>query len=146
MSKASRLAAPLRRIRRLWHASPASVVIVAFTITAYVVSLSLQGFEGLYQFSRSHEGWNIDELFTALMLLGLGLSTLLALRSKRLKREMERRQDAERKMERALATMHQGLAMFDSSSTLVICNARYTELHGLPAELATPGTPFLAIL
>jgi diguanylate cyclase (GGDEF)-like protein len=85
-------------------------------------------------------------VFTVLMFLGLTASALLAVRSSRLKNEMEHRRDTERKMERALATMHQGLAMFDNSRRLVICNARYAEFHDLPPGLVIPGTPFLTIL
>lgn len=146
VSKASPLVALSRLGSPRWRAWHASAVIVALTGAAYAVSISLNGFEALYQFSRWHEDWNIDELLTALMFLGIASSALLAVHANYLKREVKRREDAERTMARALATMHQGLSMFDNNRRLVICNTRYAELHGLPPELVTPGTPFLSIL
>jgi diguanylate cyclase (GGDEF)-like protein/PAS domain S-box-containing protein len=42
--------------------------------------------------------------------------------------------------------MWQGLALFDASGRLVICNDRYRELYDLPAALAKPGTTIREIL
>src|SRR5262249_51064395 len=39
-----------------------------------------------------------------------------------------------------LNNMSQGLAMFDSERKLIVCNARYAEIYGLPPELMKPGT------
>lgn len=40
----------------------------------------------------------------------------------------------------AVNNMPIGLSMFDSAGRLIICNSRYSELHGIPAEVAQPGT------
>jgi len=46
----------------------------------------------------------------------------------------------------ALNNMAHGLCMFDSRRRLTICNKRYAEMYGLPAELTAPGTQLSAIL
>ena len=39
----------------------------------------------------------------------------------------------------ALNNMSEGLCMFDASTRLILCNERYIEMYGLPAELVKPG-------
>jgi diguanylate cyclase (GGDEF)-like protein len=46
----------------------------------------------------------------------------------------------------AVENMSQGLCMFDRDQRLVICNARYADLYGLPHDLVKPGTPLQEIL
>jgi diguanylate cyclase (GGDEF)-like protein len=46
----------------------------------------------------------------------------------------------------ALNNMSQGLCMFDSKRELVVCNAPYARMYGLPDHLTKPGTSFLALL
>jgi diguanylate cyclase (GGDEF)-like protein len=40
----------------------------------------------------------------------------------------------------AIGNMQHGLSMFDAEQRLIICNARYSELYGLPPALTRPGT------
>jgi diguanylate cyclase (GGDEF)-like protein len=42
--------------------------------------------------------------------------------------------------------MSQGLCMCDGEQRLVVCNAPYVRMYGLPPELAQPGTPFQDII
>jgi diguanylate cyclase (GGDEF)-like protein len=46
----------------------------------------------------------------------------------------------------AVDNMSQGLCMFDREQRLVICNKRYADIYGLPAELVRPGTSLREIL
>ncbi len=46
----------------------------------------------------------------------------------------------------ALATMANGLCMFDRDKNLIMCNDRYARMYSMPAELTRPGTPFQSIL
>jgi diguanylate cyclase (GGDEF)-like protein len=41
----------------------------------------------------------------------------------------------------ALNNMTHGLCMFDAGRRLIVCNARYARMFGLPPELTRPGTP-----
>jgi diguanylate cyclase (GGDEF)-like protein len=41
----------------------------------------------------------------------------------------------------AVNNMADGLAMFDSSHRLVVCNELFATMYGLPLDLVTPGTP-----
>ncbi|MBN8963794.1 MAG: EAL domain-containing protein, partial [Rhizobiales bacterium] len=45
----------------------------------------------------------------------------------------------------ALNNMTHGLCMFDCNRRLIICNARYAHMFGLPPELTRPGTPLQTI-
>ncbi len=46
----------------------------------------------------------------------------------------------------ALKNMAHGLCMFDRNQGLVVCNARYGEMYGLPPEMTKAGTTLRAIL
>ncbi len=46
----------------------------------------------------------------------------------------------------ALSNMSQALCMFNGKHELVVCNASYAKMYGLPENLTKPGTPFHAIL
>lgn len=50
------------------------------------------------------------------------------------------------KVAAALSTMSQGLAMFDSSARLIVCNHRYLKMYGLPPEIVKPGCSFREVL
>jgi diguanylate cyclase (GGDEF)-like protein len=46
----------------------------------------------------------------------------------------------------ALNNMTHGLCMYDGNMRLIVCNARYAEMYGLPQELTKPGTTYREIL
>ena len=46
----------------------------------------------------------------------------------------------------ALENMSQGLSMFNRDNRLIVCNARFGSIYGLPAELMEPGTALASIL
>lgn len=54
-------------------------------------------------------------------------------------------QTLNRRFKFALDNMSRGLSMFDSDRRLIVCNARYGELYGLPERLLVPGTLFSEI-
>ena len=63
-------------------------------------------------------------------------------------REVRQRERAEEDLRQqnlhldiALQNMSHGLAMFDAQQTLVLCNDRYAEIYGIPAQLRAFGTP-----
>ena len=49
-------------------------------------------------------------------------------------------------LDMALNNIPQGLAMFDSSTRLIVCNQRYLEMYGLSPEVVRPGCPLIDIL
>jgi diguanylate cyclase (GGDEF)-like protein len=59
---------------------------------------------------------------------------------------LQKLQSQNLRFDMALNNMSQGLCMFDGEHRLVVCNARYAQMYGLPAELTATGTPFSAIL
>ncbi len=46
----------------------------------------------------------------------------------------------------ALSSLPHGLCMVDADRRLVVCNKRYADMYGMPAELTKPGTPISAIV
>ena len=53
---------------------------------------------------------------------------------------------AQRQLSDALASMADGLVMFDRDQRLVLCNDRYREIFAKTADVRVPGTPFAEIL
>src|SRR5262249_49379699 len=49
-----------------------------------------------------------------------------------------RRQSVE--LDAALNNLSQGVCMYDAGQRLILCNDRYAEMYGLPAEATRPGT------
>jgi diguanylate cyclase (GGDEF)-like protein/PAS domain S-box-containing protein len=50
------------------------------------------------------------------------------------------------RLEAALHDMAQGVCLFDKEQRLIVCNARYAEIFGLPLALMTPGTTLRQIM
>jgi diguanylate cyclase (GGDEF)-like protein len=69
---------------------------------------------------------------------------------KRAEREiLERKAELERlnaQFDVCLNNMTHGLTMYDGATRLIVCNARYREMYGVPPELTKPGTPYRQIL
>nr|WP_272209930.1 GGDEF domain-containing protein [Marinicella sp. W31]MDC2875776.1 GGDEF domain-containing protein [Marinicella sp. W31] len=73
-------------------------IVIALVVGVLVVAVLvyIESFERLHEFSRAHESWELDELFTALMVASVGLLILLFRRTRDLKREVASRREAER--------------------------------------------------
>jgi diguanylate cyclase (GGDEF)-like protein len=69
---------------------------------------------------------------------------------KRAEREiLERKAELERlnaQFDVCLNNMTHGLTMYDGATRLIVCNARYREMYGVPQELTKPGTTYRQIL
>jgi diguanylate cyclase (GGDEF)-like protein len=69
---------------------------------------------------------------------------------KRAEREiLERKAELERlnaQFDVCLNNMTHGLTMYDGATRLIVCNARYAEMYGVPPELTKPGTTYRQIL
>lgn len=50
------------------------VVIAALLVLAFLAANALESFEQLFEFSREHENWQLDEVFVLLMLSGVGFA------------------------------------------------------------------------
>ncbi|WP_170149470.1 bifunctional diguanylate cyclase/phosphodiesterase [Rhodoplanes roseus] len=55
-------------------------------------------------------------------------------------------QKQNRRFDAALNNMTQGLAMFDGTARLVVCNERYREMYGIPHDCSAPGTPLREVI
>jgi signal transduction histidine kinase len=60
--------------------------------------------------------------------------------------ELRRRDASLKEQNSALVNLPLGLCMFDAEKRLVLSNARYATMYGLPADLTRPGTPLKDIL
>ena len=89
-------------------------------------------------------------LTVAAILLGTLLlmrrSKALALNSENLERASRNLAAVNRQFEIALASMPNGLCMFDSDKRIAISNARYRDMYGLTDDEVRPGTPLRQIL
>lgn len=72
------------------------VILSVLGVAIMAILVSVDSFERLHEFSRSHEGWEVDEWFTGFMVASVGLAILLWRRSRSLRREVRRRREAER--------------------------------------------------
>lgn len=72
------------------------IILSILGVAVMLVLIAFDSFERLHDFSRAHEGWELDELFTGLMVASVGLAILLWRRSLRLRKEVDRRHKAER--------------------------------------------------
>jgi diguanylate cyclase (GGDEF)-like protein len=81
-----------------------------------------------------------------------GISSIARLRAKleaSIERESQLAETAEvrqRNLNAALANLPHGLCIFDAEKRLILCNARYAEMYGLPPELVRPGTSLRTIV
>ncbi|MBH0237584.1 PAS domain-containing protein [Methylobrevis albus] len=58
------------------------------------------------------------------------------------KRLAEANETADLRLRDAIETISEAFVLWDADNRLVMCNSKYQSLHGLPAELVTPGTPY----
>ncbi len=81
--------------------------------------------------------WRIQAvtLGTGALLVTLCVAFLLMAQSK----QFRRLATSEATVDAALNNMSQGLAMFDASNRLVVCNRRYLEMYGLSSGIVKPG-------
>ena len=93
----------------------------------------------------------LKRTFTVLLFsLCLGLLAYLSIRILPLRaldrtiRQLGQREDeltaTNQRFEAALSNMPHGLSMFDAQDRLVLCNARYAEMYGLPPDMTKPET------
>jgi diguanylate cyclase (GGDEF)-like protein len=82
--------------------------------------------------------------FVALGSLLLGLAVYLAVRAFPLRvvdHMLGTLETTNRRFDEALSNMSQGLCMLDARLRVVVCNARFLAIFGLPAEAVVPGVP-----
>jgi len=70
----------------------------------------------------------------------------LAHQSKLLRRQEENLKSQNAKLDAALSSMFQGLAMFDAEQRVVIANDRFAEMYGQTPEQVKPGTSLRSII
>lgn len=58
------------------------------------------------------------------------------------RREAEARVKADSRLREALEALSEAFVLWDADDRLILCNSKYRQLHGFPAEVARPGTPF----
>ena len=72
------------------------VILSILGVAVMIVLIAVDSFEHLHDFSRAHEDWQLDEVFTGFMVASIGLAILLWRRSRKLRVEVDRRHKAER--------------------------------------------------
>lgn len=68
-------------------------VLLVGGLFAFAVTVNL--FDWLYEITRAHEDWQLDEILALLLCVGIGSLVFLAIRTRQLSREIKRREAAE---------------------------------------------------
>lgn len=89
---------------------PVFIVIIAVAVALQILLMSLDTVDWLYQYSRDHENWELDEVFTLFCVLSFALIAVLIVRNRDLKHAEAERQLAEARLE--------GLERFDALTGL----------------------------
>jgi diguanylate cyclase (GGDEF)-like protein len=101
--------------------------------------IGLKARDEIDDFSLKSDLLLLGSVFTSITLAGLVLLVMHRMIS-----SMKRRSNDH--LHAALEGMPQGLSMVDDNLRLIVCNATYADMYGLPAELTQPGTPLRSIL
>ena len=72
-----------------------TVILALFGVGAYLLSIKYEGLESLYEFSRTYEDWELDEIFTAFLIFLFGLAIFAIRRVSDLRAEIAHRKTAE---------------------------------------------------
>jgi diguanylate cyclase (GGDEF)-like protein/PAS domain S-box-containing protein len=92
---------------------------------------------------------------TRLMVAGAVLSALviafilflIVAQVKRQNRQSQQQLESEKhRLDSALNNMTQGLVLYDAAARMVICNQRYLDMFGLPADVVKPGCHFFDVI
>jgi len=101
--------------------------------------IGLKARDEIEDFSLKADLLLLGSIFTSITLAGLVLLVMHRMIS-----AMKRRSNDH--FHAALEGMPQGLSMVDDNLRLIVCNATYADMYGLPTELTQPGTPLRSIL
>lgn len=74
---------------------PVYVVIIVLSVIVQATLISIDTFDLIYDYSRAHEEYEIDEAFTVFFVLTLALAAILWIRTRDLQREIRYRRQAE---------------------------------------------------
>ena len=74
-----------------------ALLIFAFFGAILAISIAIEGFEYVVEFSDTHESWELDEILTALMFMSVALTIYVVRRLFELRREFRNRMRAEKK-------------------------------------------------
>jgi two-component system cell cycle sensor histidine kinase PleC len=61
-------------------------------------------------------------------------------------RLVERSKTADIRLRDAIETVSEAFVLWDSENRLVMCNSKYQQLHAIPDEAVTPGTPYAEVV
>jgi diguanylate cyclase (GGDEF)-like protein len=101
--------------------------------------VGLQARDDIEAFSYKADLLLLASILTSIMLAGLVLFMIHRMIKSLNARSSDR-------LYAALEGMPQGLSMFDDKQRLIVSNAKYAAMYGLPEQLTEPGTPVRAIL
>lgn len=76
------------------------LLIVAGTALTFAISVEVDAFDAFYEFSRSHEDWELDELAILVLNLAVGMCIALIVRSRQLVTVVKERDQAEKAAQR----------------------------------------------
>ena len=93
--------------------------------------------------TAEREYYLIAALLTIAVIVVTGIG---AIRRRKLALAVTALEQTNLRFDAALENMAHGLCLFDAAGRLVVCNERYREMFKLPADLARPGAPLVALV
>lgn len=86
---------PVRTWQRVRRIRPVYLAIASVAIALQIFLVSADSFDVVYDYSRAHEDWEVDELFTVFVVLTLTFAAILMVRANDMRQEIQRRIGAE---------------------------------------------------
>lgn len=99
------------------------IVIIACSTIVFIVSSYYDVFEAVIEYTRKHENWEIDELITVAIILLFGFIVFSWRRWMELRREVDKRIEAEKEKNATISELKEALAEIKTLSGLLpICS------------------------
>ena len=122
-------------------------------IVALVIGISFDVFEELAEITQQYEAYEVDEIFTALILASVFFVAFSVRRLVDLRDQLKKIDaiDQQRKREwsrlcDAIEAVDAGFSLWSPEDRLILCNSRYRSMFSDVSDLMVPGTTFDELL
>ena len=139
--------------RRQKRAIIDTIVLVILAVAVGVACVSFDLFEVFAEWSRNHEEYELDEIFSFAIATQIFLLIYCIRRIADLRQSAQhgvainkQRQRSWNQLCDAVEAVESGFALWDADDRLLLCNHAYREMYGHVGDVLRKGTPFTAML
>ncbi|MCB9960463.1 MAG: PAS-domain containing protein [Rhodospirillaceae bacterium] len=122
------------RRRKRW-ASIETVIFVCLIVVSMAVAFEVDLFESLASYSRAHESWELDEVFSSVIIISILVAIFAVRRMLDLASVLRNVETIERRRQTdwtrlcdAIEAVDAGFSLWDADDRLVLCNRRYRKM------------------